>query len=294
MNRPAWVVMLLLLVSCAREKPFVPEILGEINDEYITTDEFMHHLKVRGAMGLDGRERREFKRWLLAELIDRKLMLQEARDRRINPPRRSAREYYRDLELRIRGKDAQQDVADDLYDQKRIDILLLNAVPPPREPTAKEIDLYIREFPDEFRRPEQVRLRQIVVNSAAKMEHAQAAIEQGMAFAEAARRFSEAPEGKQGGLLGWMTEEELPPSLWQAARQAELKSVIGPIASSYGLHLAVLEGRRAGSEMDASSARARSRKVLIARRKQEQITKYVARLRSRAKIRIDMKALEAL
>ena len=78
-------VLAAFLGGCSGQATQVPEIIGEVNNEYLTSDEFLHHFKARGGVALDKKARGQFKQTLLTELIDRKLLLQEARRRKMYP-----------------------------------------------------------------------------------------------------------------------------------------------------------------------------------------------------------------
>jgi hypothetical protein len=58
------------------------------------------------------------------------------------------------------------------------------------------------------------------------------------AFAEAARKQSQAESANTGGEIGWVSRDgDLPGSVMQAIRRAKPNDVVGPIPSTVGLHL---------------------------------------------------------
>jgi hypothetical protein len=283
--------------GCSSGDRTLPEIIGEINNEYLTTDEFVHHLKVRGGMDLDGRARKRFKRWLLAELIDRKLLLQEARRRRIRPSRDAAREEFEELGAKGWSRGARSmawDVEDDVYEQRQIAELIGQAVPKPMPPTDSDAAGYVRRHKDEFRHPRQVRIRQIVVHSAAKVKTVKMKLKAGDDFAETARRYSEAPEARKFGLVGWVGEADLPVVLWDAVRDLPKGKIIGPISTSYGIHYLKLEERREAGPTEPEIARAIAKRRIREIRARKALDEYVGNLRALAKIKADLKAVDAL
>lgn len=287
----------LLAWGCPGDQGGLPEILGEVNNEYLTTDEFMHHFKVRGGMELEGKARQVFKRWLVAELVDRKLLLQEAWRRRIRPSRSAVRSSF--VEMGESGwsqaeKDAAWNIQDEMYEQKQIEILLLNAARPSKRPSEEEVLAYYRKNRSEFRRPEQVRLRQIVVNSASMVDGIRAELEAGRSFSDVQHRHAAAAEAAEKGQLAWLGEADLPTEVWETAREAKRGETAGPVTSPCGVHFLVVRDRRSAGAMSYRDAAADISRRLREERQHEAVTRYVAGLRKRAKIRIDMTALAAL
>ncbi len=291
--RRALVLAAVLLASCRGSGDSPPEVLGEINSEYLTTLEFMHHFKLRGGSRLSGEARHELKRWLVAELVDRKLLLQEARRRRVSSSRDGASAELARLGAR-EPAEAAWEAGDELDEQRWIEQLLIVAVPRARPPTESEVRRYVRDHQEEFARADEVNLRQIVVNSPAKMRQVTEMLKRGGRFEETARRFSEVPEAKDGGALGWCSAEDVPPEVWSAIRKAKNGDTIGPVTSAYGLHLLRVLGRRNAGQVPAETALSRARRKLAGISRAAQVSKYVAGLRTRATIRIDFSTVDAL
>lgn len=285
-----------LALGCGRGDSRIPEILGEVNNEYLTTDEFLHQLKARGGAHLQGAARADFNRWLLAEIVDRKLLVQEARRRGVKPSREDVRE--RIMEMGARGwEDAERvsfmNVEDDLYDQRQIEELLRREIPPVRTPGTREVRRFVNAHRGLFRRPDQVRLRQIVVHSAAMVESAKRMIEAGTSFEETARRVAGTPRAAAMG-PAWVAQEDVPGEVWEAARAAARGSLGGPVASEYGFHLFRVEDRRPAGLISSEEAEARARKRLIEERRHGAVQEFLARLRRSAVIRVDLESVARL
>jgi len=292
-----WLAMSITLAGCSRGDKGLPEIIGEVNNEYLTTDEFIHHFKIRGGIALDGGARKRFKRWLLAELIDRKLLLQEARRRRIRPSRDAAREEFEELGARGWSRGARSmawDVSDDVYEQRQIAELLKAAVPKPSTPTDSDAAGYVKRHKEEFRHPGQVRLRQIVVHSAAKVKKVEAKLKAGAVFADAAKRYSEAPEATLGGFVGWCGEADLPTVLWDSIREEPKDRVIGPVSTAYGIHFLRVDGRREAGPTEPEAARAIAKRRIREIRARKALDEYLGNLRDSASIKADFKAVDSL
>ena len=292
-----FVLAALLLASCGSRDGRLPDILGEVNNEYVTSDEFVHHFRIRGGFQLEGRARRELKRMLIAELVDRKLLLQEARRRRIRPGRDEVGEELRRLGARVSDAADRRrawDVSDDIYEQRVIAELFTAVIRPPDDPTRREVKKYIAEHGQDFNLPDQVRLSQIVVNSAAEMETVTRKLAAGAAFKDVAMEASRAPEAARGGALKWAGEADLPQELWDAVREARPGAVVGPVSTGYGIHLLKVEERRRAGRMEHSAADALARRRIAGSRRQEAVAAFVGRLRKAARVRLDLGALNPL
>jgi parvulin-like peptidyl-prolyl isomerase len=183
-------------------------------------------------------------------------------------------------------------VQDEMYEQRQIEDLLRIVIRRPKDATMREVKRYIKEHAEEFRRPDQVRLRQIVVNSATMVEAVADAIEAGESFTAITRGL-----GISSGTtrqLKWLGEGDLPAEIWEAVRDLKPGRRAGPVQTPYGAHFVYVRARReAGALSFKESAEIVSARIARERRGKA-VTKYVARLRKRAKIRIDMTAVAAL
>lgn len=88
-----------------------------------------------------------------------------------------------------------------------------------------------------------------------------AALKQGADFRKIAIAESSGPKALEGGDWGWMTLEEMPTLLAEAARGAQDGDIVGPLRSGAGLHIVkIFESRGANQE---SQIEVKSRHILI-------------------------------
>ena len=292
MIRHAGLAAVLLLAACGRRDLAPPEILGEINNEYLTTDEYLHHFKARGGLALAGPARDQLKAMLVAELVDRRLLLTEARRRRIKPVREDVRREFDALGRtgwEPVDRAAAWNVDDDMYEQRQIEILLQRVVPAPEPPGRAAVATWLAGHPEAVRRPSRLRIAQVVVHSSAMANELRGLLERGVTLAAAARglRLAEAEPR-------WVAEADLPDELREAALGAVTGAVIGPVASAYGYHVAVVSDRRAAGALPAAEAERLGRRRLLAERRDEAARRFVVGLRREAVIRLDRSAIARL
>ncbi len=108
----------------------------------------------------------------------------------------------------------------------------------PREGwTDSRLQAYYQAHLSEYRRPEEVHLRQILVADRETAEQALGAIAGGDDFGQVAARFSQEPNAQLGGDQGRLAREDLPTAFAGAIFELEPGEVTGVVAADYGFHL---------------------------------------------------------
>lgn len=90
-----------------------------------------------------------------------------------------------------------------------------------------------------------------------RAEEAKKQIDDGMDFAAAAIRYSNAQNALQGGDLGWRNRDELPPALADAADKLQEGQVSPPMRGPNGFHIIKLIGKRDGGAQMVTEYHAR-------------------------------------
>jgi peptidyl-prolyl cis-trans isomerase C len=107
-------------------------------------------------------------------------------------------------------------------------------------PTPEEIRKTYEENKERFKRKERIYLRQIVLDELSK---AQAVKEESRKkdFSELAKKFSVAPEGKAGGLVGWVEKGSV--DIFDKAFNLPIGGISQVLESTYGFHIFKVERR---------------------------------------------------
>ena len=282
------------MASCRGREP-LPEMVAEVNNEYITTDEFVHHFRMRGGLELQGSSRDRLKKMIIAELVDRKLLLQEAREQRIRPQRTDVRADFAEKGRKAWGereKEQFMQSEDDIYEQRIIELVLrANLVVPGVR--SGEIDEYIKRHPDEFIRPPQARMCWVVVNSASKVKKTGLQLRDGVSIDEVAKDLSDEPVSVRGK-WAWRDEAQMPDDVWEAVNRAPIEKSVGPVPTDFGTFFFRVEDRRKQSRMAREESRDLARNRIKSMKKKEAMENYLASLHTSAKIRVDFRALGRL
>jgi len=165
-----------------------------------------------------------------------------------------------------------------LPDQRIVDYLLVDAsrLRASLEVPAADVERYYAEHGDEFVRTEEVHARHILVKideaqgaeqAEAKMAAARARLARGEAFEQVAAAVSEDPGSKdRGGDLGYFGRGRMIKEFEDAAFGAAPGTVVGPVRTTFGLHLIEVLDHRAGGSQPLAEVEARIRSQLAGER----------------------------
>jgi len=199
--------------------------LAVVNGEAISLDEYHSYLerkssvqvitqmgpqeaRVFGSLGLQG----------LRDLINRRIVLQIAKDEQVMPTDKEINEEL-DFQTKRRPSFVKTLTASGMtLDQIRADLALDLAqekiLTKGITVTPDEVSKFIKENPKKFATPEQAQLLWIVVKGADKKSQVDADLGAGQPFGVVAGRYSEAPNARQsGGMYNESVVEKFPPRL---------------------------------------------------------------------------------
>jgi peptidyl-prolyl cis-trans isomerase C len=310
MTAPA-LLLGLLFFSCkntVEEKPVaappaVPaelRVVATVNGDPITLAEFRERFSRAGF-----KPEREAEPAVMEEflnrLIERKMMLSEAQRRRIKVglPEINQRidtlrnEHGKDMTDLFAGQGVDfEKWKSDIWEDMMIERLLAHDVNRQISVSSAEVKRYYRANPQEFDKPAQVRVRQIVLTSE---EDAQKVVEQlrskGADFASVARAKSTAPEAENGGDLGYFALGDMPAE-FNAVFSLPKGGMSGIVKSPYGFHIFKLEDRRKAGRISLEAAYKEIAERL--RREQEDVRYklWLKELRARTQFEVNYQALE--
>ena len=242
---------------------------------------------------------------VLDDLVDRALLLQQARARSIAV----GQDQVERAVLRVRGEYpgthfddllarerlSQAELKARLKDQLTVERLFHDEVFPRVQVAPAEVDKWYAEHAAEFLEPERVRVLQVVVSSRDEAATVRDRLRRDPSkFAEVARASSIAPEGKNGGELGWIRRGGGFPEVFDVCFSLPLQSVSDVVPSPYGFHVFRVVERKAASKRTLDLARGEIGERLLRDRRARAQEAYLSTLRGRASIQIDQAALSAV
>jgi peptidyl-prolyl cis-trans isomerase C len=240
------------------------------------------------------REMPRVRRGVLERLVDRELMLAEAQRRGIRP---AAAQLERALSPSQGGMPAKEfdatlaEAGTDREHWRRAaerDLtieLLQEAIGASATVSDQEIDAWIARHRDQREVPEEVHAAQILVRSEAEALEARRRILDGTSFAAVAREVSSSPDAERGGDLGSFSRGQMPPEFDEVVFTLPRGQVSDVVQSPYGFHVfLVIERKPAHTRSDAET-RTAVKAALLAGKRQEAFSTWLAGARAKAKIR---------
>jgi len=165
--------------------------------------------------------------------------------------------------------------------------LLASLCPTPSEPSEAEIDTYLASHPELLQGEERILVRQLILSDEAAATAARERLLAGADFDELSRRLSRAPNAAEGGRLGWLRRDQLPPKFEAALMSLGPGQVSVPVESNSGWHVfQVVDRRESGSAADPE-LRAQVRRSLAAATAEATRTQCLARLAEVVGVEID-------
>lgn len=249
---------LLFLLSCQpqEEKQLQLPPLFEVGQRQLTLQQFEQELQdtYPDIYALTAQEQLQLKEQLLKQLIDRELILGEASrlDIRLTPDELDAalvevRGSYSAIEftevLEQAGTTLERWTA-------ALKLRLLTAevsttvLAAQLKVSDKEIETYYRNHKEEFRRPVEIRARQMLFKTRDEANRVLGLLKDGGNFAALARKYSQSPDREKGGALGYFSAGQLPVEFDEVLFRLPVSQVSVPVESPYGFHLFLVERKR--------------------------------------------------
>jgi len=167
--------------------------------------------------------------------------------------------------------------------------------------TDAEAEDFYKKNPDEFKSPEQVRASHILVRVekdakpevvTEKEKAAQAIadrVKKGEDFAKLAKELSEDPSAKQNsGDLDFFTKEQMVPEFSKAAFSMKKDEISNPVRSDFGFHVIKVTDHKDAETVTLEKAKPQLIAFLSRQKKQAEIQKVVADIRSKADVKINL------
>ena len=158
--------------------------------------------------------------------------------------------------------------------------------------TDKEKRAFYKEQKHLFRRPAQIRIRQIVVEKKESAERILRELKRGRNFSELAKKFSIAPEAKSGGDTNWLDVNTLP--LLEKVYKMAPRSISPVIQSPYGFHIIEVLGKKKAGTLNYQESLSTIENKMIEIREQEAYSHWLDGQLRKVKVEKNVKAIAAI
>ena len=206
-------------------------------------------------------------------------------------------EYKKGLkEQGINEKDLKRDIGKNIAIRRLLDEKVTAAV----KVDEAEAKKYYEEHGKDFDRPEMVKARHIILLAdkgaddakkaelKKKMEGIQAELKGGAKFEDLAKKYSQDGSAENGGDLGFFPKGAMVKEFEDAVWSMKPGEVSGIVTTPFGLHLIKFEERKAAGTISFAEMKNDLIRGLESQKKGEAVNKYIAELKAKAKIKINI------
>ena len=315
-----WLALALIALSACQETQRMDtrggtqrvKPIAVVNNEPLALEDFLDRYKLfltqwDRFIKNDPKKKQEIKVLVLEEMIEEKLLDQEARRRGIQVDPEEAKQRMAALTSPLNEAEMNQSIQRsgkefDLWRGKLIqrivhEKLIKKEIVTRIKISRQEMRAYYESNKNQFIQMEQVRVRHIAVSSRKDYNKVQRDLRRSVDFVQLVRKYSITPDREADGDLGYVERGVLPVEFDQAIFSMKQIGSISPanppVKTQIGYHIFRLEGRKPRVQLSFENALSRIRESLVAQKQPEVYKKWVEELRSRATISIDKNLLEA-
>ena len=292
----------LSLLACQQPaKPVLP--LLSVGQRQLTVAQFERELQSRypELLVLTTADQLQLKKQLVNQLIERELILGEA-DRlaiQIGPDELDT--AMRDL----RGSYSTEEFATILQEAGQTELswnatlrlrLLTEKVSAEliraeSQVDSQEAEAYYLEHKDAFRRPAELRARQMLLANRDTAKQILELIHDGADFADLAREHSLSPDRETGGDLGYFSQGQLPPEFDKVLFRLQTGRVSNPVKSPYGIHLFMVVSQRPAGLRPFKQVEAEIVKKLAQQKEEQAFQRWLSKLHEQTPVTVNWQFL---
>lgn len=249
-------------------------------------------------------ELKRLRKEILLLMIDREILLQEARARGLQIGDQELQIYLKELikDYPPENSPLKEHLTDPTYENWRslvregmlIKDLTQQEFGSGLSVSDEESRAFFLTHKQEFDREREFRARQIVVESEMEAREILELLNEGSDFAALARERSLSPDREKGGDLGFFKQGVMPPEFDEVILQLKPGEISDVVQSDYGYHIFQLMEILEPREATWQESKDRIEKTILAKKRDRAFHDWLAQLREKAKIKIYPKAISKL
>jgi parvulin-like peptidyl-prolyl isomerase len=277
-------------------------IVAKVNNAAITAtelEEAVNRLIPRATYhgSVSEEKRAEYREKALEGLINQELQYQDALARSMKPDKKKVKDRVEEIKNRFKSRKEykaaleQAGITEDVLKARAEKSILIEAasaktVTEPSQMTEETL----KDYYSKFKQPESVKLRIISAKDEKKAEEIVTKLKAGEDFSDLAAKMSEDDYRIMGGDIGYVHKGRILPELEETAfRNLKVGQMSGLIKAENTWFIVRLEDKKPEYQMTFDEIKDKLKKELEAKRSAELMEKWIADLRSKAKIEILMK-----
>ena len=280
-------------------------ILAQVNEEQITVDEFNREVKeliLDPGQETKGRNLADLKEAYLDQVIERKILVQEAKRLGIKVSLEELNQAISDIKKDYPGEGFGEKLGlkgitleewkSRLEEKLLAEKMIRHTLSYRGEIDEKEALQYYESHSSKFQVSEKVRAKQIVVASEEEAIQILNQLKKGDNFEKLAAKKSLGPEKIEGGDLGYFSKGERPAEFEQVF-SLEVGEISGVIRSPYGYHIFKLDEKIAPRQIPFEEAKAGILQEFRQKKGEEEYQRWLKGLKGKAKVKINKKWLRS-
>jgi peptidyl-prolyl cis-trans isomerase C len=289
------------------------EVAAKVNGVPITTDElnrsFLAHVQVPYSMVQENPRAKEVLRQILDNLIDRELLLQQAKSLKMTIAPQQVDTQMQQLAQRFPSQEAfeqalaaqnftmdslKKDVEGQLLRQQLVKKEVLDKL----LVSARDVQSFYDKNKDKYVEEEQVRARHILVKAPqdvsatddaklkSKADAALKRAKKGEDFAALAKELSDDGSKENGGDLGFFPRGRMVAPFEEVAFALQPGQISDVVRTQFGYHVIKVEEHKTGRALPFDEAKEQVKEDLTREQTFERYQQYVAGLRTKAKVEV--------
>ena len=292
--------------GCGQWGEGLPEqVIAQVNQEQITVDEFDREFKelmLEPGKEVNGTNLRDLKQAYLDQVIERKILIQEARRSGIEVSQEVLNQAISEIKTDYPGEEFREKLGlkgmtleewkgrleEKLLAEKMIRSILYSRA----EIDEKEALQYFEAHRASFQLPQKVRARQIVVADGEEAIQILKRLKKGERFEKVAMEKSLGPEKANGGDIGYFSQGERPAE-FDHVFTMEVGAISEVIKSPYGYHIFKLEEKIEPRQMPFEEAKSGILQEIGQKKGEEEYQKWFKELKENAKVKVNKKWLRS-
>ena len=297
-----FLILFLFLPGCFQKNNHQKQVIAWVNQEPIYLEDFQKQLNLNWGSDVFGIDDLDYQLRLkcLEEMISEHLILQEAKrlgidlvPSEVEEEVRGAQEIDRAgflhslSQLGLSEEEWKQEIEKLLLIRKTVETVLKYQI----NLEEAELKRYYQEHIQDFILPERVRVRQILVSERKLAESIYRGLISGQDFDELAKKYSESPEAKTGGKLGWVERGQLPRAVEELVFKLKPGKVSRPLKTVFGYHILMVEDKTPPEKQSYEQVREQIYQKLLEEKQNHLYQKWISGLWRRSKIVINYQLL---
>jgi parvulin-like peptidyl-prolyl isomerase len=300
------VILLSFLWGCGQWEAGLPEhVIAQINEEQIPVEEFDREFKeliLEPGKETKGTNIRSLKQEYLDQVIERKILVQEARRAGIKISSEELNQAIGEIKMDYPGEGFGEKLGLKgmtleewklrLEEKLLAEKVIRRAFHSREKIDEREVLQYYKDHLPSFQMGQKVRVRQIVVADGEEAIQILKRLKKGESFEKVAMEKSLGPEKVQGGDLGYFGQGEKPIE-FDTVFNMEIGTISEVIKSPYGYHIFKLEEKIEPRQIPFEEAKLGILQELERKKGEESYQKWFQGLKGKANVKINKKWLRS-